>query len=434
MSLAVLNAADNEQLLARFNDADLIAKGALHVLCFDAIRERSGARWATRQDSVREFIERHFEKYFLPADHLVQMDDVNFLLVQPLGTNYTAQGRALKLLGEVLQFFLGASARADIRLSCVVRIGPDGVEAAQVEVSDTDLARMASVTWASESAEAAATAPAGGPPTAPAAGLLAGAGLVDRQGPAPPPVKGDRTYEAMFVIEPIWSIKQRAVVSYLLRPLIFEHQADRIVEADLANATLGDLVRLDLIVLAEAKRIFDEQGSGHHFALHVPIHHASLGMISTRQVLLSALDRLKPLAPRLVMVLTGLDTGAPQSRILELTSVLSNKCRAVVALAPDLDCKIDRWRDAHLSGVAVDLNLLISDEEPSDPKRMSEFADRLKGVAPALFAYSTPNTAVMLAAWSAGFTHVGGDIILRGQAGELLPLRVNPIDIYRDSA
>lgn len=76
-----------------------------------------------RSDSVREFVERQFQKCFPFSDVLAPLGDVNFLLVQSTKTGFGAQARALKLLGEVLQFFLSASARTDIRLSCVPRIG-----------------------------------------------------------------------------------------------------------------------------------------------------------------------------------------------------------------------------------------------------------------------------------------------------------------------
>jgi hypothetical protein len=134
------------------------------------------------------------------------------------------------------------------------------------------------------------------------------------------------------------------------------------------------------------------------------------------------------------VVLNGLDKGAPYSQILALTSALARRCRAVVALAPGLDCKIDRWRDAHLSGVAIDLNGLTNANEQLSVRRLSEFAARSQGVAPALISYSAPNTAVLLAAWSAGFTHVGGELIDRYSEGVIRPLRLNPIDLYRNKA
>jgi hypothetical protein len=434
MSLAVLDVAGLDALIGRFGDAELVGKGGLLVLGFEAIRDRSGGRWAIRQESVREFIERQFQKYFLPSDQLVRLDDVNFLVIQPSESGFGAQARALKLFSEVLRFFLGASARSDVKLSRVTRMGPDGLEITPVEVSDADLTRLATMDW-----------DAGPPTVVDDPGAEQGAAITT---PSPAmsivdsgkrssgaALRGDRTYEAMFLTEPIWSIRQRAVVSYRLRPLIFELQADRLVDANLAKASPGDLTRLNLLVLAEAERLFRDKGADRRFALHIPIHQASLGASAGRQTLLATLERLQPLASSsVVVVLIGLESGAPHSRIVTLTSALAGRCRAVIALAPDLDCKIDRWRDAHLSGVAVDLNVLASSNEQLSVKRMSEFAARSQGVAPALISYSTPNTAVLLAAWSAGFTHIGGELINRYSDGLLQPLRLNPIDLYRGKA
>jgi hypothetical protein len=434
MSLAVLDSADVLDLLGQFDDPELIASGALHVLSLDAIRDRSRLRWATRQETVREFIERQFQKVFPAADHLVRMDDVNYLLIQSTQSGFGAQARALKLLREVLEFFLGASARSDIKLSRVTKIGPGGVETAPVEVSDADLARAAAMDWETPAPKTEDGGSDTRADTAPPAGPVMTA--IDTSGAAAASsVRGDRVYDAMFLVEPVWGIRQRAVVSYLLRPLFFEHRGDRIIDADLDKASPADLLKLNLMVLAEAERLFKTHGGDVRFALHVPIHHASLTSSSGRQAILQALARMQPLAATaLVVVLAGLDVGAPHSRIVELTSLLARRCRAVVALAPDLDCKIDRWRDAHLLGVAIDLNVLASANEGLSAKRLSDFAARAPSVAPALIAYSVPNSAAMLTAWSVGFTHVGGDLIVKFSDGALKPLRLEPIDLYRDSA
>jgi hypothetical protein len=325
VSLAVLNAAALDDLIGQFGNATLIAKGALLVLSVESIRERSGGRWPVRQETVREFTERQFQKYFQPSDQLVRLDDVHFLVVQPLESGFGAQARALKLLGDVLVFFLGASAGRDMRLSRVTRISSDGVEVTPVEVSDADLARLATMDWGVGSTKrddrADLNLPAGS--VGPRMAVIDVAKVNVKAA-----LKGDRSYEAMFVIEPIWSIRHRAVVSHLLRPLIFELQADRRVDANLANASPGDLVRLDLAVLAEATRIFREEGAGKHFALHIPIHHGSLAVATSRLTLLAALERVQPgAASSVVVVLSGLAAGAPHSQIVGLTSALANRCR-----------------------------------------------------------------------------------------------------------
>jgi len=433
MGLLVLGADDLSKLMARLSEDGALKEGAAHVLAFDAIRDKT-RRWALRQDSVREFIERTFHRTFPASDTLVPLDDVNYLVIQPLETGYAAQGRALRFMAEVLQFFLGSSARADLRLSRVTRIGPDGVETEPVDIKDADLREAEK-----DKADDNPSDPQGegGLGQSEADSLIDGQGLLtpieaSAKG-ASPAVHGDRTYDAMFVIEPIWSIRQEAVVSYHLRPLIFEYSSEGLVPADLRKATLRDLLRLDLIVLAEAEKVLGAQEAGSRIALHVPVHQAVLAMTSARHKLLGALDRMNALSSSLIIVLTGLEIGTPHSRLVEATSLLLNRCRAVVALAPSFDCPIDRWRDARLSGIAIELcNPLDPDGSPS-LSQIAGFAARLDRAAPALIAYSAPKTALTLAAWSAGFTHVGGDVIFKGRNEGLKPARVKAIDIYRQS-
>ncbi len=431
MSLTVLNASDLGALLTRFDNTALINRGAFHVLAFDAIRDRSGRRWPTRRELVREFIERHFQKYFSPTDQLAPLDDVNFLLVQPLNSGFDAQSRALKLLGEVLQFFLGVRAMSDVKLSQVTRIVSDRIEITPIEVSDADLIRTASMDWGAEPSRTSDPDASNSGPSSISCGPLTSVVVTGRSNRSYA-WKTNPTYELVFVVEPLWGIRQKVVVSYLLRPLIFEREADRFVDAELANVSLRDLVRQSLIILTEAERILQEQTADNHFALYAPIHQATLSAASGRLAVLSALGRFQTLASAsMIVLLTGLEIGTPHSRIVELTSMLAHQCRAVVALAPDLDCEIGHWRDAHLSGVAVDLSVLAKESVQLKPKQMSRFASRSQGIAPALIACSAPNSAAVLAAWSAGFTHVGGDRIFRHRNADLRPLRFDPIDLYR---
>jgi len=429
MGFEVLEANSIQNLIEHYG-ADAFSTHDVFVLGFEAIRDRSGDRWAIRQDMVREFIERRFQKHF-PVDHqLLRLDDVNFLLVQPGETGFGAKTRALKLLSEVLQYFLGASTLSDVRLSRVTRASADGLEITDEDVSATDFSRLVNEDWDIPSPDVANNLVqrpvlANDAPTGPALRVIDNK---DRRGAIG--LRRDRNYEAIFLTEPIWTINQRAIVSYLLRPLIFERQDDCLVEAEANEISPGDRIGLDLVVLAEAERLFREHGPKARFALHVPISQASLSTAAGRRILRSALERLQPLASAsIIFVVTGLEAGAPHSKIITITSALAGQCRGVIALAPDLDCKSDHWRGAHLSGVAVSLDGRNSSSELS-VGRFSEFADRLAGVAPALMAYSVPNRAALIMAWSAGFTHVGGEPIQKYADDMLEPLRLNPIQLY----
>ena len=215
---------------------------------------------------------------------------------------------------------------------------------------------------------------------------------------------------------------------------MFELANDGPIEADLREATTGDLVRLDLIVLAEAQRILGRQDAS-AIVLHVPIHFRSLASANGRARILVALKSISPSASTtVIMVLKGLDGGTPQSRILEATTLLKGNCRAVVAQPDTLDLKVDRWRGAKLSGIAIDFSELGKNVGTVPSESLCRFAEHLQGATPALIAYSVSNSAEILAAWAAGFTHVGGDCIpLEGSASRLASYRVSPTDIYRAS-
>lgn len=413
----------------RFGRPDLIGDGSVHVLAFDAIRERSGRRWETRQDAVREYVVRQFDSIFADEGALEPLDDVNFLLAQS-AKGFGAQSKALRLLSRVLEHFLGSSERSDVKIFQVTGIGPAGIETVPVDVTDAQLKQEAAIDDESQDVPLRERSPAmadssldqGSPLSEP---------IHTRRFQNSRPLVGDRTYEALFLVDPVWSIHQRAVASYVLRPLIFERQAEGLVEADLEKASPSDLIKLDLVILAEARSLFKQSGNDRHFVLHVPIHSSSVSNMSGRQKVLASLDGFHPSASTsVIVVLRGLNGGAPQSLLLELTSLLKGRCRAVIAQVAELDPRIARWRDAKLSGIAVDLSAVAKRGAHPTVKTLSKFALQIKGVAPVLAGYSVPGSPELLAAWAAGFTHVSGDSIICGGSSDLVSRRVEPTDLY----
>jgi hypothetical protein len=245
-------------------------------------------------------------------------------------------------------------------------------------------------------------------------------------------VQGDRSYSVSFMVEAVWGVRQSAVASFFLRPSIVEWGQDGVVDADLSRATLGDLVRLDLIILGEAQRLLHLHLPATPCILHVPINQASLGSLKGRPSILSALDALQPFASMsLVIILEGLGTGTPNSRIRELTSVLKARTRAVIAMASGFDTDCERWTGANLSGVGIDFGAQARPSGESSEARFSTFARRGQTIAPVLIGYGAPDTAYVLAAWAAGFTHISVNSVYDGRASRLLPVRFEPMDLYR---
>lgn len=431
MSRVVLAAADARSVIDRVSDPRLIEHGRLHILSLEAIRERMGPRWALRGEGVWTFLERQFGRDFSPAEQLTRLDDTHFLLVQPSADRHTAEGKAIRLLRDVLEFFLGASRMADIRIGVVTKVDADGISHSPLELpDDLDQVRLPDTGRLDSPPAEPLEQDAAAPQPSTAAGLPWGRPLEVQGGLSRFRfLRGELSHDVVFMLEPLWSVHTRAIVSYRLRPLVLTEHGDRVPTGGLR---VQDLIRLDAIVLAEARRRLSS--AVQRFVLHVPIHHGTLGVVNGRQIITRVLDQMGEEARSSVIVsIEGLEAGAPQSRIAELTGILRGRCRGVVARAPDASTNVALWRGSRLSAVALDFSELdLSDAGLSN--RLSAFAAQARPTANAIVAYALPSTSWLLTAWSSGFTHLGGDVLLERVGAEPAPVRFEAAEIWSSPA
>ena len=95
--------------------------------------------------------------------------------------------------------------------------------------------------------------------------------------------------------------------------------------------------------------------SGVQVALHAPLPWNAMTYSTTRYRLLHALRDSPPQVRRfLILEITDLSAGLPQSRLTEVVSMLAPYCRAVLARAPSDSHDVRAWRGCGLSGVTLD--------------------------------------------------------------------------------
>jgi hypothetical protein len=99
----------------------------------------------------------------------------------------------------------------------------------------------------------------------------------------------------------------------------------------------------------------------------------------------------------------------------------------VLARAPSEDHDVRAWRGCGLSGVTLDCR----DFDASDRKglkRLAIFAQRAAEASVACVGYGLPATNLMLAAWAAGFTHLGGPALSEEVAEPKAVVRLQAAD------
>nr|MEA2799577.1 hypothetical protein [Phenylobacterium sp.] len=376
-----------------------IAAGGANVISVEAIRDRSSDRWLRKREQVTAFVERAFSRLSQPGDFIVTLNDSEFLAVQPSVSRTTALGISANILKETLAFFLGAAAREDLRLFQVMSFTNGELNVKPLDaghILDGGDAEPWTGSGGSEDSVAARDS------LAPVSEDLDWVETRRMRLTSPPNLELDLA----ITPEPTWNVGARVVASFLLRPSMWLTEGalpERAVTCGELTPTLASEVAIGGLNFAA-----DLIKSGVQVALHAPLPWNAITYSTTRYRLLHALRDMPPQVRRfLILEITDLSAGLPQSRLTEQVSMLAPYCRAVLARAPSDAHDVRAWRGCGLSGVTLDCQSF----DASDRKglqRLAIFAQRAAEASVACVGYGLPATNLMLAAWAAGFTHLGG--------------------------
>ncbi|WP_293678457.1 hypothetical protein [uncultured Phenylobacterium sp.] len=397
--------------------APAIVAGSVNIISLEAIRERSGGRWTRKREQVEAFVLRAFSRQSQAGDLIVPLNDAEFVLVQPNLGRVAAVGVSANLLRETLMFFLGAATPDDLRLFQVT-----GFQDGALEVEAID--------------PGAAPLNPGGPDVAGSdPGMVAAPrdSLTFSRPASFQLVVGDKTVDVTVSPEPVWNVRTRAVASFLLQPTVaFARPGQAPRHGSMSDLTPGMAADVCLHSLRYGLDAAASQDAPVAFHLGVPL--AAMTYSSSRYRILEALRQLEaPIRRFLILELEQLPEGFPPGRLAELASMMAPYGRAVLARAANETCDITGWRRCGLSGVSLDTTHIGADDRGAQV-RLARFAASAADVARECVAYGLGSRSLLLAAWSAGFTHLAGEAI-RGVIERPAAARVLPQDVLgRDTA
>jgi hypothetical protein len=236
----------------------------------------------------------------------------------------------------------------------------------------------------------------------------------------------------VFLTQPIWAVRQRAIASFRLRALMFADDGRAEArEGAPGEATTREVIARDLQVLDRALAILADSEA--RFGLYAPIRIRTLNSIPGRQAVLARL-RSSQVRTReaLVLCLQGLDPGVPLMVLETAVAALRPFCLGVAGRALSLGANLSAWTGARLSAVAFDFNDLRPEDEAELPQALSRFAAMAAGLGATLVGDSLTTRAQVIAAWASGFTHLSGDVLESRTGPSLKPIRFDAADLYLD--
>lgn len=413
-------AVSSLDILERLHPEDF-ASGSVNIVDVSAIRDHSPERWERHQEQVADYVTRSFRRRARDSDLIIQLDEVQFLLAQPGAPRAIAVACCGNVARETLGYFLGSKAPAEMRVLVVSGMAGGAVEAAAIDQAEL----AAAISGGREGEERAAPAALDGPKWE--------AMKRDLSPPKSVCVEISPRTEAALRLEPIWAIRQNAVVSFLVVADVMRKEDGRepyfvrLSELEPKTALTLAVEMLDYAMSALSAGAAD----GQRFGIHLPIGIAAL---TTSRERLSLARRLQAIeaADRglLIFELAECTSGMPHSRLTDLVSAVRPFCRAVIArveggLEPPRD-----WRSTGLSGLAVALDVAEPAPELTIMERFKRFARSVTGPRTLVVAHGLNRRGLVLSAWSEGFTHVSGQVISDESRAGNRAIRLTGADIF----
>lgn len=373
-----LVSADNRTRLASLLHSERLARGCVIIIGIDAIRERLGAHWPSRCDMVWDAIARTLDRRLAPPALWARASEVDYVLCAS-DDPATSRITALKILRELLEFFLGVQRFKDMRIATVLSM-----------TDDFDL------TCASLDPRA-----------------VEGADSVQKRAPRPQSTgwssltftvaDGGET-EMEFHREQVVNLRNDAAIANRLWTRLKNSETglylcdrwpERLPAASLAvvNAATAD----------RAKTLYATSRLG--VMLSVSIH--ALAQNRNRAEIIRHFEQVRkdPLRP-ILLELLDVEAGTPQMRIDEVISVLAPHCRKILARVEPDRIPVDLLRGSRLAGLSIDCEPLKMPrfDLVQQLSRFSETARRVGRLAVALRLNDKLDRDTAL---NAGLTHYG---------------------------
>lgn len=384
-TVSKITAADAAAVLERLAGSDRVEHGAVFVISVEAIRERSGDRWPKKRDDVWGYLGRKLNEYLSYQDVHHRIGETDVLVAMTTEDGIAAQAVGMKVLEDVLEFFLGSVERMDIRIRTVSRIEGDELTVADVDPAEIAVARdtQGAVPYRQKvSAE-----------------------LERERNPVSFVASNGQRLQVDFALEHIVSLSHKVTAVLRVEPTVtFSATGEVIPTRRFQRLSDADIQAVDRATL-NFGALFMPQDARSQPPLILPASFRTMGGRKGRQALLS-IDGITPQRVRQGMMLEfiDIDRGTPTSRMVEVVSLVSGLTRGVLArLQPSRDA-LDPVQGARFNGLTLDFaDVALPVSKIEDFMRV--MAHQMRGKAPALIAQGLPGYSHMDMADAAGFTH-----------------------------
>lgn len=390
-----ISAADAPAMLERLAGSDRLERGAVFLISVEAIKERSGDRWDRKRDDVWGYLGRKLNEYLSYQDIHQQVSDTEVLVAMTTEEGVAAQAVGMKVLEEVLEFFLGAANRRDIRVKAVTKI--DGHLLSCTEI-DPEAIATARATARPEPEREPAISPYQ---------MRVSAQAERERNPVSFVAASGHKLLIEFALEHVISLRHGVTAVLRVEPTVRYYATGEVIP----TRKYGKLADVDLMALDSATLAFGSlflpQDARTQPPLILPVSFRTMGGRKGRQLLIGMPCASPELVRQGAMIeFIDIDHGTPPGRLVEVVSLVSGVARGVLARLQPTGDALRPVSGARFNGLSVDVaELGLPDAKL--PSFLRQMAHQMRGKAPALIAQGLGERLHLDMAEEAGFTHAG---------------------------
>lgn len=383
-SIGRIEAVDAQVVLDRLAGTELIARGSVVIISLEAVRQRTGDRWPRRRDDVREYVSRKLDEHLADHDMRQPVSETDFLVAMTSEDGLAAQAVCLKVLEEVLVFFLGAADRADLKIRAVT-----GIHGSEILCSDVDVGRLAEVRQRAVLSDRA---------TGPEAGQRTPISFIAASG---------RQVRVDFAVEHVLSARHRVMAALRVEPTVsFVTGGGTVPASKFSRLSDDDIAHIDRAMF-EFGAAYIPKDARSQTPLILPLSFRTLGSRKGRAGLIAAVGQMADEVKQgLLLEIIDVDRGTPTSRLVEVVGLAGPLCRGILARVQPARDALEPVRGVRLNGLTLDVrDYGLNDRQLGALIRM--MGGQLHGRFPALVLQGLPDGGQLAAAQAAGFTHAG---------------------------
>lgn len=385
VTVTKITATDAAAVLERLSGSDRVERGAVFVISVEAIRERSGDRWPRKREDVWVYLNRKLNEHLSYQDVHHRINETDVLVAMTTEDGIAAQSVGMKVLEEVLEFFLGAVDPLDIRIRAVNRVDGNELTCTDLDPKVIAVAREieADAPFRAQVSERAES----------------------ERNPVSFVASNGQLLQVDFALEHLVSLRHGVTAVLRVEPTVtFSATGEIVPPRKFFKLNDDDLITIDRATLAFGA-LFLPRDAKVQPPVILPVSFRTMGARKGRSTLTSipgvSPERLRQGA---MIEFVDIDRGTPSGRLVEVVSLVGRVCRGVLARLQMGREALGPVQDARFNGLTLDFA-----EYPLPDVRlvdlMRAMALQMRGKAPALIAQGLRDYRHFGLADAAGFTH-----------------------------